>query len=123
VSVLDGDDRSTWRALASRIATSRSPWAPGCRRPPLPWAGSCWPTSPSQLDAHLSRTELRRLTEHTICDPLSCARCWPPCAAGWAAVTRAEGVRSIAVPIRDGSHKVVAAISASAHAAQVPMRR
>ena len=43
---------------------------------------------------------------------------------GWAAVDQEleAGVRSIAVPIRDGSHKVVAAINASAHAARVPMR-
>jgi IclR family pca regulon transcriptional regulator len=31
-------------------------------------------------------------------------------------------VRSIAVPIRDSSRKVVAAINTSAHAARVPMR-
>jgi len=43
---------------------------------------------------------------------------------GWAAVDQEleAGVRSIAVPIRDSSGRVVAAINASAHAARVPMR-
>ena len=43
---------------------------------------------------------------------------------GWTAVDQEleAGVRSIAVPIRDSSRKVVAAINASAHAARVPMR-
>ena len=45
-------------------------------------------------------------------------------AQGWAAVDQEleAGVRSIAVPIRDSSGRVVAAINASAHAARVPMR-
>ena len=45
-------------------------------------------------------------------------------AQGWAAVDQEleAGVRSIAVPIRDSSGRVVAAINASAHAARVQMR-
>jgi IclR family pca regulon transcriptional regulator len=68
---------------------------------------------------------MRKLTDHTVVDErelralLATVR-----SQGWAAVDQEleAGVRSIAVPIRDGSHKVVAAINASAHAARVPMR-
>ena len=78
-----------------------------------------------ELDAYLRRTTMRKLTEHTITDPdelravLAEAR-----SRDWAAVDQEleAGVRSIAVPIRDSSRKVVAAINASAHAARVPMR-
>jgi IclR family transcriptional regulator, pca regulon regulatory protein len=79
----------------------------------------------AELDAHLSRNKLRKLTDHTIVDPqelravLAAVRC-----QGWAAVDQEleAGVRSIAVPIHDGSRKVVAAINSSAHAARVPMK-
>lgn len=127
VSVLDGDDLVyVARASANRIMTISL--TVGTRLPP-------YPTSMgrvllaylpgTELDAHLRRTELRRLTEHTVTDEaefrevLAAVR-----RRGWAAVDQEleAGVRSIAVPIRDSSGKVVAAINASAHAARVPMR-
>jgi IclR family pca regulon transcriptional regulator len=127
VSVLDGDDLVyVARASANRIMTISL--TVGTRLPPYPTSMGrvlLAHLPEAELDAHLSRTELRRLTEHTITDPLelravlTAVRC-----QGWAAVDQEleAGVRSIAVPIRDGSHKVVAAINASAHAARVPMR-
>jgi IclR family transcriptional regulator, pca regulon regulatory protein len=127
VSVLDGDDLVyVARASANRIMTISL--TVGTRLPPYPTSMGrvlLAHLPEAELDAHLGRTKLRRLTEHTITDPLelravlAAVRC-----QGWAAVDQEleAGVRSIAVPIRDGSHKVVAAINASAHAARVPMR-
>jgi len=127
VSVLDGDDIVyVARASANRIMTIAL--TVGTRLPPYPTsmgrvllAG----LPEADLDAHLSRARLRKLTEHTVDDPgqlraiLADVR-----AKGWAAVDQEleAGVRSIAVPIRDSSGRVVAAINASAHAARVPMR-
>ena len=127
VSVLDGDDIVyVARASANRIMTIAL--TVGTRLPPYPTsmgrvllAG----LPEAELDAHLSRARLRKLTEHTVDDPdqlraiLADVR-----AKGWAAVDQEleAGVRSIAVPIRDSSGRVVAAINASAHAARVPMR-
>jgi IclR family transcriptional regulator, pca regulon regulatory protein len=127
VSVLDGDDLVyVARASANRIMTIAL--TVGTRLP-------AYPTSmgrillahlpETELDAYLRRTTMRKLTEHTITDPgelravLATAR-----SRGWTAVDQEleAGVRSIAVPIRDSSRKVVAAINASAHAARVPMR-
>jgi IclR family transcriptional regulator, pca regulon regulatory protein len=127
VSVLDGDDLVyVARASANRIMTISL--TVGTRLPPYPTSMGrvlLAHLPEAELDAHLARTELRQLTEHTITDPLelravlAAVRC-----QGWAAVDQEleAGVRSIAVPIRDGSNKVVAAINASAHAARVPMR-
>jgi IclR family transcriptional regulator, pca regulon regulatory protein len=127
VSVLDGDDIVyVARASANRIMTIAL--TVGTRLPP-------YPTSMGRVllaylpdterETLLSRAALRRLTEHTIVDldrlreVLATVR-----GRGWAAVDQEleAGVRSIAVPIRDSSGKVVAAINASAHAARVPMR-
>jgi IclR family transcriptional regulator, pca regulon regulatory protein len=127
VSVLDGDDLVyVARASANRIMTIAL--TVGTRLP-------AYPTSMGrillahlpepELDAYLRRTTMLKLTEHTITEPsellevLATAR-----SRGWTAVDQEleAGVRSIAVPIRDSSRKVVAAINASAHAARVPMR-
>jgi IclR family pca regulon transcriptional regulator len=126
-SVLDGNDIVyVARASANRIMTIAL--TVGTRLPP-------YPTSMGRvLLAHLpdaeretllSHATLRKLTERTIVDTdrlrevLVTVR-----GQGWAAVDQEleAGVRSIAVPIRDSSGKVVAAINASAHAARVPMR-
>ncbi|MDR0343317.1 MAG: helix-turn-helix domain-containing protein [Nocardiopsaceae bacterium] len=127
VSVLDGDDLVyVARASANRIMTISL--TVGTRLPPYPTSMGrvlLAHLPGAELDAHLRRTELRRLTEHTITDEaefrevLAAVR-----RRGWAAVDQEleAGVRSIAVPIRDSSGKVVAAINASAHAARVPMR-
>ena len=127
VSVLDGDDLVyVARASANRIMTIAL--TVGTRLPPYPTSMGrvlLAHLPESELDAHLSRTTRRRLTDHTVVDEqelralLATVR-----SQGWAAVDQEleAGVRSIAVPIRDGSRKVVAAINASAHAARVPMR-
>lgn len=127
VSVLDGDDLVyVARASANRIMTISL--TVGTRLPPYPTSMGrvlLAHLPEAELDGHLRRTELRRLTEHTITDEsefrevLAAVR-----RRGWTAVDQEleAGVRSIAVPIRDSSGKVVAAINASAHAARVPMR-
>ena len=127
VSVLDGDDLVyVARASANRIMTIAL--TVGTRLPPYPTSMGriLLAHLPGQeLDAYLRRTKMRKLTEHTITDQaqfravLAEAR-----SRGWTAVDQEleAGVRSIAVPIRDSSRKVVAAINASAHAARVPMR-
>ena len=127
VSVLDGDDIVyVARASANRIMTIAL--TVGTRLPPYPTSMGrvlLAALPEAELDAHLSRARLRKLTEHTVDDPdqlraiLADVR-----AKGWAAVDQEleAGVRSIAVPIRDSSGRVVAAINASAHAARVPMR-
>ena len=127
VSVLDGDDIVyVARASANRIMTIAL--TVGTRLPPYPTSMGrvllAW-LPPAEIDAILGRTSLRKLTEQTVVDPdelkqiLATVR-----AKGWATVDQEleAGVRSVAVPIRDSSGKVVAAINASAHAARVPMR-
>src|SRR5439155_1622009 len=127
VSVLDGDDLVyVARASANRIMTISL--TVGTRLPPYPTSMGrvlLAHMTEAELDAHLSRTELRKLTDHTIVDPAELRAVLATVRRqGWAAVDQEleAGVRSIAVPIRDGSRKVVAAINASAHAARVPMR-
>ena len=127
VSVLDGDDLVyVARASANRIMTIAL--TVGTRLPPYPTSMGrilLAHLPEAELGAYLRRTTMRKLTEHTITDPeklrevLAEAR-----SRGWAAVDQEleAGVRSIAVPVRDSSRKVVAAINASAHAARVPMR-
>ena len=127
VSVLDGDDIVyVARASANRIMTIAL--TVGTRLPPYPTSmGRVLLASlpASELDAHLQRTSLRKLTERTVVDEAELRQILITVAAqGWAAVDQEleAGVRSIAVPIRDSSGRVVAAINASAHAARVPMR-
>jgi IclR family pca regulon transcriptional regulator len=127
VSVLDGDDLVyVARASANRIMTIAL--TVGTRLPPYPTSMGrvlLAHLSPGELDAHLARTRMSKLTEHTIVDEeelrgvLAAVR-----AQGWASVDQEleAGVRSVAVPIHDSSRRVVAAINASAHAARVPMR-
>ncbi len=127
VSVLDGDDLVyVARASANRIMTIAL--TVGTRLPPYPTSMGrvlLAHQPDAEVDAYLGRVRLDRLTEHTITDPgefravLEAVR-----EQGWAAVDQEleAGVRSIAVPIRDASRRVVAAINASAHAARVPMR-
>jgi IclR family pca regulon transcriptional regulator len=127
VSVLDGDDIVyVARASANRIMTIAL--TVGTRLPPYPTSmGRVLLASlpGEELDAHLRRTELRKLTERTVVDETELRQILAKVAAqGWAAVDQEleAGVRSIAVPIRDSSGRVVAAINASAHAARVQMR-
>ena len=127
VSVLDGDDIVyVARASANRIMTIAL--TVGTRLPPYPTSmGRVLLASlpKEELDAHLRRIPLRKLTERTVVDETELRRILAKVAAqGWAAVDQEleAGVRSIAVPIRDSSGRVVAAINASAHAARVQMR-
>jgi IclR family pca regulon transcriptional regulator len=126
-SVLDGDDIVyVARASANRIMTIAL--TVGTRLPPYPTSmGRVLLASlpEEELDAHLRRTQLRKLTERTVVDETELRQILAQVAAqGWAAVDQEleAGVRSIAVPIRDSSGRVVAAINASAHAARVQMR-
>jgi IclR family pca regulon transcriptional regulator len=127
VSVLDGDDIVyVARASANRIMTIAL--TVGTRLPPYPTSMGrvllAW-LPPAEIDAILGRTSLRKLTEQTVVDPDELKRILATVRAqGWATVDQEleAGVRSVAVPIRDSSGKVVAAINASAHAARVPMR-
>jgi IclR family transcriptional regulator, pca regulon regulatory protein len=127
VSVLDGDDIVyVARASANRIMTIAL--TVGTRLPPYPTSmGRVLLASlpEEELDAHLRRTQLRKLTERTVVDETELRQILAKVAAqGWAAVDQEleAGVRSIAVPILDSSGRVVAAINASAHAARVQMR-
>ena len=127
VSVLDGDDIVyVARASANRIMTIAL--TVGTRLPPYPTSmGRVLLASlpRDELDALLQRTTMRKLTERTVTDETELRKILDRVAAqGWAAVDQEleAGVRSIAVPIRDSSGRVVAAINASAHAARVQMR-
>jgi IclR family transcriptional regulator, pca regulon regulatory protein len=127
VSVLDGDDLVyVARASANRIMTIAL--TVGTRLPPYPTSMGrvlLAHLPEAELEAYLSRTELRKLTDRTVVDPAELRAILATVRSqGWAAVDQEleAGVRSIAVPIRDSSRKVVAAINASAHAARVPMR-
>lgn len=127
VSVLDGDDLVyVARASANRIMTIAL--TVGTRLPPYPTSMGrvlLAHLPEKELDAHLARTELRKLTEHTIADERQLRRVLATVRRqGWATVDQEleAGVRSVAVPIRDSSGRVVAAINASAHAARVPVQ-
>jgi IclR family pca regulon transcriptional regulator len=127
VSVLDGDDLVyVARASANRIMTIAL--TVGTRLPPYPTSMGrvlLAHLPEEELSAHLARTSMRKLTEHTIVDEQELRALLATVRhQGWAAVDQEleAGVRSIAVPIRDSSRRVVAAINASAHAARVQMR-
>ncbi|MGZ4149864.1 MAG: IclR family transcriptional regulator domain-containing protein, partial [Actinomycetota bacterium] len=78
--------------------------------------------SPGELDAFLAEARLEGLTTHTVTDPgrlrtlLDRVR-----AQGYAIVDQEveEGVRSVAVPLRDAAGAVVAAINVSSYASRV----
>jgi IclR family transcriptional regulator, pca regulon regulatory protein len=75
---------------------------------------------PEELDAYLARAELRPLTARTIATPEELrAELARVRTQGWALVDQEleEGLRSIAVPIRDGA-RVVAAVNVSAQASR-----
>lgn len=80
--------------------------------------------SPRELDAYLARADLHARTERTITSPerlraeLEVVR-----EQGWCMQDQEleDGVRSLAVPVRDADGRVVAAINVSAHASRVSM--
>lgn len=124
VSVLDGDDVVyVARVATSRIMTvginvgTRFPaYATSMGRVLL--AGAAHP----DLDAYLERADLRPLTTQTLTSlPRLRAEIDRARGQGWAVVNQEleEGLRSIAVPIRDRAGRTVAAVNVSAHAGRI----
>ena len=77
------------------------------------------------LEDRLARVELERLTATTVPDVTALrARIDGVREAGWAAVDQEleQGVRSAAVPIRDASGAVAAALNVSVHATRMTMQ-
>jgi IclR family pca regulon transcriptional regulator len=76
----------------------------------------------AELDAYLARTARAPLTPHTITDAATLrAAILEVRGQGWSLVDQELeiGLRSIAVPLTNGSGRVVAALNISAHAARV----
>jgi beta-ketoadipate pathway transcriptional regulators, PcaR/PcaU/PobR family len=74
------------------------------------------------LDRYLETVSPEHLTDKTVTDPQELRRTLMQVREqGWALLDQelAEGVRSLAVPLRDKSGKVVAALNVSSHAADV----
>ena len=79
---------------------------------------------PDELDERLARTTIHQLTPRTVADEhILRERLDRVRHQGWAAVDQEleEGVRSAAVPLRDASGAVVAALNVSAHASRTSM--
>ena len=123
VSVLDGDDI----VYVARVPTARIMRVSinlGTRFPA--YATSMGRVllaglAEDELDAHLERVQLRRLSPRTItAEPVLRSELAGIRAQGWALVDQEleEGLRSIAAPIRDRGGRVVAAINLSAHASR-----
>ena len=121
MSVLDGVDIVyVARVATKRIMTVAIAWAPGSPPTPPRWGGCCSPRrTTSGWPATSPPTPLHALTPHTITDrdalrdELAGVR-----ERGWALVDQEleEGLRSIAVPVRDPAGEVVAAVNISASA-------
>ena len=80
----------------------------------------------AELESYLDRTELKRLTDHTIIDRAKLqAELARVAEQGFALVDgeREEGVRSAAAPVRNAGGGVIAALNVSANAARVPVAK
>jgi IclR family pca regulon transcriptional regulator len=80
---------------------------------------------PEALAERLERIEIERLTATTVPDRKTLrGRIDETRDAGWAAVDQEleQGVRSAAVPIRDGAENVAAALNVSVHATRMTMQ-
>ncbi len=78
--------------------------------------------SEAQRDRYFGATELTKFTPRTITDPARLREVLREVAQrGWALVDQEleEGVRSVAVPIRDAAGQVIAAMNLSGHASRV----
>jgi IclR family pca regulon transcriptional regulator len=76
----------------------------------------------AELDAYLARTELRPKTEHTITDPGRLREVLAGVRRDGYAINNEElelGLRSIAVPVRGASGRVLAALNVGAQAVRV----
>lgn len=81
---------------------------------------------PAELEAYLAKTARRPYTKHTICDAAALRETLARVREqGWALVDQEleEGLRSIAVPLRNRSGRVVAALNISAHATRVSVKQ
>jgi IclR family pca regulon transcriptional regulator len=79
---------------------------------------------PEALEERLGRVEIEPLTAMTVCNRAALReRIEEIREAGWATVDQEleEGVRSAAVPIRDTSGRVIAALNMSVHATRMTM--
>lgn len=126
VAVLDGDDIAyvvrvpTQRIMTVTIAVgTRFPaYATSMGRVLLAHLPA------AELDGYLERTELLALTGKTIVDKKQLrAELAEIAAQGYAVVDQEleDGLRSVAVPIRDSSGRVVAALNMSAHASRATL--
>lgn len=126
IAVLDGDDITyvvrvpTQRIMTVAIAVgTRFPaYATSMGRVLLAYL------TPSELEAYLGRVDLRPLTRRTVVDKHSLRRQLEEVAAqGFAIVDQEleDGLRSVAVPVRDSSGRVVAALNMSAHASRATL--
>ncbi len=82
--------------------------------------------SPAALDEFFATAALTRYTERTVVDPGRLRQILAEVRVqGWALVDQEleEGLRSIAVPLRDASGTAVAAMNVSAHAARVSLKK
>ena len=124
ISVLDGDDVvDIVRVPAKRIMTVSVPVGTRFRAHASSKGRVLLASlSPAELDAFLAEARLDGLTSHTVTDPdrlralLDDVR-----ARGYAIVDQEveEGVRSVAVPLRDAAGTVIAAINVSSYASRV----
>jgi IclR family transcriptional regulator, pca regulon regulatory protein len=123
VSVLDGDEivyvgrvpTSRIMRVAINVGTRFPAYATSMGRVLLA------ALEPDELDAYLARAELRPLTARAIATPEALsAELDRVRAQGWALVDQEleEGLRSIAVPVRDRDGRVIAAVNLSAHASR-----
>jgi len=80
--------------------------------------------SPEQLDAYFTTASLTRLTKRTICDETTLRKVLRDVhQRGWAFADQEseDGIRTVAAPLFDRTHKIQAAINVSGHAARVSM--
>ncbi|HEY3871981.1 MAG TPA: IclR family transcriptional regulator C-terminal domain-containing protein [Actinocrinis sp.] len=123
MSVLDGDEvvyvarvpTKRIMAVAISVGTRFPAYATSMGRVLLAWRPDDW------LDGYLAATGLRPLTSYTITDAAALrAQLAAVRERGWALVDQEleEGLRSVAVPIRDPAGQVVAAVNVATIAAR-----
>jgi IclR family pca regulon transcriptional regulator len=123
VSVLDGDEvvyvarvpTKRIMTVAISVGTRFPAYATSMGRILLAAQGEEW------LNGYFASVRLRALTAHTVAEPAALrAELRRIDAQGWALVDQEleEGLRSIAVPVRDGAGRVIAAMNVSTHASR-----